>query len=129
MKKVLKWIGGIFLSVILILGLIGYLSGPAKPEQKSAPEKTVTKISNREVLDDALGKSDVTLCKAYNWISEMEAKTRKDIETKHPDMNIADRIAKLEQIRDQKWNAYCAKANLPVSMRPLVNAYGFEECK
>lgn len=129
MKKVLLWIGGIFLSVILILGLIGYLSGPPKPEKKAALAKTASKRSNRDLLDDALGKSNVTLCEVYSWITKMEAQTRKDIEAKYPDMNVIDRTAKLDQIRDEKWKEYCANENLPVSIQTSVNVYGFEECK
>lgn len=122
MKKTLIWVGSISVSLVLLLALIGYIAGPQKPE---ATKKETKQENGLERLNAILKKSDLSLCEVYHWVEDMEASTRKDT----PDMTASDQIEHLEQLREKRWMAYCAKHNLDDTLKTYIGVYGFEQCK
>jgi hypothetical protein len=127
MKRVLIWIAGVTVGGLLLLALIGYLSGPQKPLVDQT--EVGTDKDQLAELKSTLQAHDLELCDAYHWIGNMENETRHFVETNQPALNAADKDKRIEFMREQEWNGYCIKHNLPDSIRTEINVYGMSECE
>lgn len=103
--------------------------GDSANHKGTTATKSTENLSVEEKLNKTLEAKGLSLCDSYHWIEDMEAETRQTIEKEKPDMNIVDRTSLLENVRDEKWSAYCKEHQLPDSIRASINGFGFESCK
>lgn len=127
MKRVLVWIAGVVVGGLLLLAVIGYLSGPQKPSAERAEAETT---NNRLTeLKSTLEAHNLDLCDTYHWIENMEKETRLLVETNQPKASATEKNESIEFMRDQEWMGYCKKHRIPDSVRTEINIYGMSECK